>query len=710
MKKSKIIISSLLIVILAALACCCIACQDKNKEEEKKEFVLGIISDPQIVAASEVGDDDYESFQDFNAIGQKMLFISEAILKTAVDRLIEKKVNAVLIPGDLTENGSKAGHEMVASQCARLEAAGIPTYVICGNHDINKAPKRYLKKADAVAQGLTIYEEFSDGSCSVRVPGVSPEDFMTIFNEFGYKDAVALDRLDTSVRVSVPVEGEIDPYEYDEIGTMSYVQDLSGSDLRLISIDASNYYEDENEDTYYMTYYGTSVNRKTAIKGTGYSVMTYRLLDWIEEQLKAARDAGKKPIVMAHFPVNNQMGEVVGQITDGVDNRMNMTEELLDLFAEYKVEYVFTGHLHTQHIATYTDNYFKTVVTDVETGCLTNYPLPMRYFKIKDGNVTIENEYINAVKEEYLPAYVNSESVREAALNGLQHYSLDPFIYDNLLHNFDERINSDGQYSLFYKIFDMLELDPDGQHEEELASLADYLYNDLYMAFMKMPLYAKDKKATDKHSLEEICRKYNVTLPASDYTSVFQFFIQVLGKFYKYDYENDGGPITYESTEGTILRYGIYSAFEVIRSSELFSRLHSINEDIAETVVTENFVSKLYKDGTLDLLCDDFFFNVASIIKPVLKNTPITLDNLKANNVVSITQTLLLPMGMSMINSFLGGPYNEEENTLYGVSVDTLIGVGNKEVDGEKVPVLELYLNNILRDIVFDKIGDGVLR
>ena len=691
-------------------ACCCIGCQDKNKGEENndKEFVIGIISDPQIVAASEVGDDDYESFQDFNAIGQKMLFISEAILKTAVDRLIEKKVDVVLIPGDLTENGSKAGHEMVASQCARLEAAGIPTYVACGNHDINKSPKRYLMKEDAIAQGLTIYEEFSDGSCSVKVPGVSPQEFMNIFYEYGYKDAVALDKLDAPVRVSVPVEGELDPYEYDEVGTMSYVQDLSGSDYRLIYVDASNYYEDENEDTYYMTYYGSGVNRKAAIKGTGYSAMTYRLLDWVETQLKASRDAGKKPIVMAHFPINNQMGEIVGQITDGIDNRMNMTEELLDLFAEYKVEYTFTGHLHTQHIATYTDSFYKMTVTDIETGCLTNYPLPIRFFKLKNGEVTVENEYINAVKEEYLPAYLNSETVKEAVLTGLQHYALDPFIYDNLLNNFDERINDGGEYALFYKIFDMLDLDPDDEHKQELASLADFIYNDLYMAFMKMPLYKKDKTASDKYSLEEICQKYNATLPESDYKSVFQFFIQLLGKFYKYDYANDGGPITYDGTEGTILRYGVYSAFEVIRASGLFSRLHAINENVAETVVTERFVQKLYSDGVFDLLCDDFIINVLSVLKPVVGDI-IDLDKVNADNIVSLVNTLL-PTGFAMLDTFLPGAYDKDANTIYGVSIDSILKVGKVDVNGEKVSVLEINFNNLLRDVVFDKIGEGILR
>ncbi len=703
MKKTKIIISVLLVVMLVTLALCCVGCNNEEKNKSgKKEYVIAIISDPQIVAAAEVGDDDYASFQDFNAIGQKMLFISEAILKTAVDRLIEAKPNVVLIPGDLTENGAKAGHEMAASQCARLEEAGIPTYVVCGNHDINKNPKRYMKTSDAQAQGLTVYEEFSDGTCSVRVPGVSPEEFTRIFYEYGFKDAVALDTLDAPVPVTI--EG----YTYSEVGTMSYVQDLPGSNYRLVTIDAANYYEDENENTYYMTYYGSGINKHASIKGTGYPVMTKRLLAWVENQLIAAKEEGKRPLVMAHFPFNNQMGDVVGQITDGIDNRMNMVDgygELLQLFAQYGVEYTFTGHLHTQHVSTYVDTYNDIVVTDIETGCLTNYPLPIRFIKLKKGGATIENEYINAVKEEYLPAYIDDEEVKHAVLTGLQTYALDPFIYDNLLNNFDERINDGGEYALFYKVFDMLNLDPDDEHGEELTELAAYLYNDLYMAFMKMPLY----KTAGKVSLEDICERYDVTLPKSEYESVFQFFIQVLGSFYKFDYENTGKQVTYESVEGQILRYGVFSIFEVIRTSELFTRLHAINPDIAESVISERFVEKLYKEGTIDFLCDGLITKLLSIIGPVVKDKiGLSLTGLTAENLVETLETFGgADTLFSILSQFLPGSY--KNGAFMGVDINTLLKVGFEEKDGELVPIMEIYFNNLFRDIVIAKVGAGVL-
>ncbi|MBO4540143.1 MAG: metallophosphoesterase [Clostridia bacterium] len=707
MKKAKVIISLLLVALLVCTAIACIGCNKKN--DKKKDYVIGIISDPQIVAASDVGDDDYYSFQDFNAVGQKMLFISEAILKTAVDRLIEQKVNVVLIPGDLTENGSKTGHLMVASQCARLEAAGIPVYVVCGNHDINKSPKKYMTVEQANAQGLTIYETFSDGSCSVRVPGVSPAEFMDIYHDFGYDNPVALDELDQPLRVKVTKFGETAEYEYDEVGTMSYVQDLPGSNYRLISVDAANYYEDENENTYYMTKY--SSRDEMAIKGTGYSVMTDRLLEWIRNQLVAANDAGKKPLVMAHFPINNQMGDVVGMLTDGVDNRMNMAEDLLSLFAEHGVEYVFTGHLHTQHTSTY--DFFKATLTDVETGCLINYPLPIRYITFApNGECSIANEYLNSVKAEYLPTYLNNETVKNSVLTDLQNYALDPFIYDNLLRNFDERINDVGNdLKLFYKIFDMLELDPDGTKQAELDDLASYLYNDLYKAFMTMPIY----ETAGKNSIEKICKKYDITLPVSaryQGKGVFQFFIQVLGKFYKYDYANDGGPITYDSTEGQILRYGICSIFDVIAESELFTKLHAINPDITESAISQNFLNKLFKEGVIDLLCDNIVFNLSSVLNPLVGKYNINLSELSPSSLVGVVDSFGLSVAFGILSEKFPGLYTKGQDknsrgSILGVPVDSFLTIVPSK--SGSTPVLTINLFVLLRDVVFDKVGNGIL-
>ena len=71
-------------------------------------------------------------------------------------------------------------------------------------------------------------------------------------------------------------------------------------------------------------------------------------------------------------------------------------------------------------------------------------------------------------------AYLQEGTVKQSVLTDLQNYALDPFIYDNLLHNFDDRINDGEQYALFYKIFDMLELDPNGEHVDPASPIKSF--------------------------------------------------------------------------------------------------------------------------------------------------------------------------------------------------------------------------------------------
>ncbi len=723
MKKVKIMVIAVLIVCLATLGLS--SCNLFRKDEdEKKPFVIGVISDCQIVAESDVGDDGYLSFQDLNEVGQKMLFVSEAILKTAVDRLIEEKVDVVLLPGDMTENGSEVGHETVARECKRLLDAGIPAYVVCGNHDINKNPEKfygsvqdaltdgnYETKAEAERNGYTndshyIEEVFADGSCSVAASGVSPERFMEIYNEFGFKDAIARDRLDAPVRNYV----EEEDYEFYEVGTMSYVQDLVGSDYRLICVDAANYYENERGSTYYMARYGEE--EEYQINGTGYSVMTDRLFDWTETQVKAAVGAGKKPILMLHFPVNGQMGDIIDHIDIG-DNKLNMQREFQAMLTENGVEYVFTGHLHCQHTATYTDEDTGNTLTDIETGCLTNYALPIRYVTTDvDGSVSIRNEYLSAVKAEYVPSYVD-EATKTKITTDLQRYAVD-FVYNNLLTNFDNRIHDDDEeYALFYNVFEMLGLDEEEERggNEKLKALAEYVYNDVYKAFLQMPI---NDKGDGSVSVEGLCKNYVSDFPKTEYKDVFGFVCEVIGKVYKYDYTVDS-PVTYDSADGKLLRYAIYSAFEYLRVCDLFPMLHEIKESIPADVVSTAFVEKLFKQGTIDLMAGDFLLKAVDIVKGILPSSvttiidPDKLDvDLLVKSVIPLVNTLY-PNLVALANNFLPALCDVEAKTICGVSVDDMLKIAVEKSGEKDVAVLEIYIDSIFEKLVFGAIGKDLL-
>ena len=52
--------------------------------------------------------------------------------------VLEAHPDALILSGDLSLNGEKANHLEFAEKLRKIKDAGIPVYVIPGNHDINK--------------------------------------------------------------------------------------------------------------------------------------------------------------------------------------------------------------------------------------------------------------------------------------------------------------------------------------------------------------------------------------------------------------------------------------------------------------------------------------------------------------------------------------------------------------------------------------------
>lgn len=93
-----------------------------------------VIADPHVVPQSII-----DKEPDFDAKLQKqrkMLDLSEPIWHALLDTALKHKPDLVLIPGDLTRDGEAVSHDTVSAGIHRLEAAGIRTLVIPGNHDL----------------------------------------------------------------------------------------------------------------------------------------------------------------------------------------------------------------------------------------------------------------------------------------------------------------------------------------------------------------------------------------------------------------------------------------------------------------------------------------------------------------------------------------------------------------------------------------------
>lgn len=188
---------------------------------------------------------DTDSFRQMNRYGDgKYMPQIEVILDTFITQVLEDKPDVVVLSGDLTLNGEKRSHEVLAKKLEKLLDQGIAVYVIPGNHDINsKAAYDYSKDT------------------AVQTQSTTKQDFRRIYEKFGYR------------------------YPTKRDSSLSYAVQIS-KNVKLLMIDTNMY-----ESTY--EYDASSIN--------GY--VRSDTLRWIESELEDAKNTNSKVISVTHHNV-----------------------------------------------------------------------------------------------------------------------------------------------------------------------------------------------------------------------------------------------------------------------------------------------------------------------------------------------------------------------------------------------------------------------
>ena len=236
----------------------------------------------------------------------------------------------------------------------------------------------------ALAKKLRAFEK-SSGIRVFVVPGnhdiravSSPDsfdlgDFLEVYAGFGYNQAL------------VRREGDA-----------SYTAELD-DDYRLLAIDG-------------------------CVHGTNDSLVTPELFAWIEAQVLAAREDGKRLIAMTHFNVLEHY--LIEGFADGnlcIDSHRRLATAL----ADGGVKYVFTGHGHANDIA-YTQTKAGNKLFDIETGSLITYPLAWREVTFNDTGVRLEAQYIDQIDTSLLPEDFSQAQI-DAMKSDFPKYSFDFF-------------------------------------------------------------------------------------------------------------------------------------------------------------------------------------------------------------------------------------------------------------------------------------------
>ena len=234
------------------------------------ELNIALISDPHYFPESMAG--GYGEVFDAGQIVGHPIEQAPGVLRSALAavkaRALRGEIDFLLIPGDLTREGEKGGHEALAAILAQFEAeAHIPVAVIPGNHDIDNGGAA----------------DFSTG-VKVKAPSVTPAEFYDIYEDFGF-DLGNLARYTTDLSVE---------------GALSYAADLN-ADYRLVALD-------------------TRVRR-----------ISPALRAWAVGQCEDAVAAGQTVVAMGHHNLNEQLkGQLRVMQNQGIENMREISEEFAD--------------------------------------------------------------------------------------------------------------------------------------------------------------------------------------------------------------------------------------------------------------------------------------------------------------------------------------------------------------------------------------------
>ena len=585
MKRVFLRIFVIVLILILASTLLLVSCKKKKTEESTygkyvmdgdKDISVGVLADIHVMSETQAVNMTCSDYKAWEAHGQKMLGLSESLLKTAVDRIIaESDFDVVLVSGDNADDGGEVSHRAVATELKRLENAGIKVYTIPGNHDLNN--KSYT---------------YASGKAVLTNPTTEVE-FASIYADFGYNSEDTLEFYKNSGTSAAANDATF------ALGdNLSYVADLSDK-YRLIAIDMCKYvttgYVMDSDGSFAAAGYDVDDEGYVLVNGQRYptvanrhdGAMTKSLLNWAEQKTKEAVAAGKIPVGMMHFPLIQHFGPLVQSANAAVNDPEGI--HVADVLADAGMKFIFTGHIHIQDDALYTSKAGNKIL-DINSASLCNYPTPVRYFRAKGEDAYVRTWNMNCIKEEYLPSYLTAEE-KSAILKNFKSYSV-AYLDDSMLAKVKNKVDMD----LIYKMLSKLGVKKNGTNDAAVTALANGVYNDVFLRFLKLPLYEKDAKGG--LSVESAAKAYGIKIPSSNYTDVFNLAMSFVAGLY-------GGEesCAADDTRVTLLKYSIYTAFKIIDEFDFFAKVKEVNPSFA-TIDIGEALSDLYKYGTLDV-CED---------------------------------------------------------------------------------------------------------
>lgn len=318
----------------------------KNMQKEQAENSIVVATDLHHLATGLK--DDGKAMMSYIANGDgKLLQYSDEILETFVKEVINLQPMGVILSGDLTNNGEKASHQELAGYLAKIEAAGIPVMVIPGNHDLR----------NPFALGF-------EKDKRMRVESVEASEFVEIYDEFGYREALSRDP-----------------------NSLSYLVQVS-EECALLMLDTNRY----------------AHNMEIGVPNPSGAVKK-ETMEWMKSALEAIPDM-EVVAVMHHnaFPHTEMF----------IDNYViDNSEEVMTILSEMGISVTLSGHIHIQDLKQDPN----TGIYDFTTTAMSVYPHRYGTITLDDKSIDYQTRSLNVA------AYAKEWGLQDENLLNFDSYS-----------------------------------------------------------------------------------------------------------------------------------------------------------------------------------------------------------------------------------------------------------------------------------------------
>ena len=260
--------------------------------------------------------------------------------------------------------------------------------------------------------------------------------------------------------------------------------------------------------------------------------MTLAKVRWVLDEAKAAKAAGRYPILMMH---HNLLDHMPLQRIFSHNFIIRNHTATAALFADAGIKVVLTGHEHCSDAAAYTSA-AGNVIYDFATTSLTMYPLAYRVFRFADGTIEYAEKQIASIDTAALAAAVDGYT--DAMLAAM----------DADLTAFSKQFLKKG---VEYRLSLSLTMEKSGIAEgSPLYPLVDGAYTSL-RTLLTLPLYGEG-------SVSEIAGTYGIEIPETPYETGWDLATELVAAHYagSEHYDLTGPEVTaLLRTAALILRY-----------------------------------------------------------------------------------------------------------------------------------------------------------